>query len=259
MKNKFKKELLSVRICLNRSAIGFDAAHLTARKIRHLLEIRDSISIIFAAEPSQKEFLETLSLQPNIEWNRVTAFHMEEYVGLPADDPQGFGNFLKKEIFSKVPFKEVHFLNGNAADLELECKRYSGLLADHNPEIVCMGIGENAHLAFNDPHVADLNDHKAVKVVALDPQSRLQQVHDGCFIAIDRVPAHALTLTMPTLMRAESVFCVAPGKTRSQAVLHTLTEAVSAAYPSTALRQHANAILFLDHDSAGKLNNASPS
>ena len=253
MINKYKKDLLLVHIYKNRIALGYDAAHHAAKKIRQLLETRDSISIIFAAAPSQNEFLEALVAQPDIDWNRITAFHMDEYVGLPADAPQGFGNFLRKGLFDNVPLKTVFYLNGNAADLNAECKRYSDLLNEYNPEIVCMGIGENTHIAFNDPHVADLYDPKTVKVVDLDQQCRQQQVNDGCFESIEQVPTHAFTLTVPTLLRPKSVFCMVPGINKAQAVFHTLNEPIASMHPSTALRQHANAILFLDKDSASKI------
>lgn len=236
--------------------MGIVAATQTAERIRNLLKSNNSISIIFAAAPSQSEFLDALSVQQDIDWGKITAFHMDEYVGLPADAPQGFGNFLQRSIFSKVPFKTVYYINGNAPDLEQECKRYGDLLDKYLPEIVCMGIGENTHIAFNDPHVADLNDPKRVKVVDLDLQCRQQQVNDGCFNSIGEVPAHALTLTVPTLLRPESVFCIVPGNNKSQAVFHTLTQTISAKYPSTALRNHPNAILFLDKDSAAKLTTA---
>ncbi|MBW8332307.1 MAG: glucosamine-6-phosphate deaminase [Prolixibacteraceae bacterium] len=252
MISSYKIDFLSVRIFKTRQIMGIVAATQTAERIRNLLKINDSISIIFAAAPSQSEFLDALSVQQDIDWGKITAFHMDEYVGLPADAPQGFGNFLRRSIFSKVPFKAVYYLNGNAPDLEQECKRYGDLLDEYQPEIVCMGIGENTHIAFNDPHVADLNDPKTVKVVDLDLQCRRQQVNDGCFDSIGEVPTHALTLTVPTLLRPESVFCIVPGKNKSQAVFHTLTQAISAKYPSTALRNHPNAILFLDKDSAAK-------
>lgn len=255
MIKEFRKGLLKIRIYGTRMAMGCDAADHTAKKIRELLAVRDSISIIFAAAPSQNEFLAALSAQPNIDWHRIVAFHMDEYVGLPDDAPQGFGNFLKRRIFSILLFKAVHYLNGNAADPEEECQRYSDLLDQYKPDIVCMGIGENTHIAFNDPHVADLNDPKMVKVVDLDQQCRQQQVNDGCFVSIDQVPTHALTLTISTLLRPESVFCMVPGENKSQAVLHTLTESITSTYPSTALRLHSNAILFLDNNSAMRIEN----
>jgi glucosamine-6-phosphate deaminase len=245
-----KKDLLSVQIFETRKEMGSNAALLVADKIRNMLKIRDSISIIFAAAPSQNEFLEALSIQPGIDWNRITAFHMDEYVGLAADAPQGFGNFLKRSIFNKVPFKSISYLNGNATDLQKECNRYSSLLNIYHPEIVCMGIGENTHIAFNDPHVARFDDPQTVKVVDLDQQCRQQQVNDGCFDSIEQVPTHALTLTIPTLLRPEAIFCVVPGEHKAEAIFHTLNEGVKSNYPSTSLRRHPNAILFLDKDSA---------
>lgn len=247
---KFKKDLLQVQIYETRLGMGNYAAHLAAKQIRLLQERKETTSIIFAAAPSQNEFLEALAIQPGIEWGRITAFHMDEYVGLAADAPQGFGNFLRRSIFSKVPFKQVFYLNGNAENPEEECQRYSDLLNLYLPEMVCMGIGENTHIAFNDPHVADLNDPKTVKVVDLDQQCRQQQVNDGCFASIEEVPRYALTLTVPTLLRPEAVFCVVPGEHKAQAVFHTLNAPVTAQYPSTSLRTHPHAILFLDKDSA---------
>jgi glucosamine-6-phosphate deaminase len=145
----------------------------------------------------------------------------------------------------------VHYLGGNAPDLAAECDRYAALLREYPTDIVFMGIGENTHIAFNDPHVADFNDPYLVKVVDLDQACRQQQVNDGCFAAIDQVPTHALTLTVPALMQAREVFCVVPGPNKAQAVYHTLRGPIVDTYPSTALRRHPRAILFLDSQSAG--------
>lgn len=250
---KFKKDLLSVRVYENRTAMGFDAAHLTAKRIRHMLEIKDFISIIFAGTPSQSEFLEALSVQPNIDWQRITAFHTGEYIGLSADAHQGFGSFLKRTLFSKVPFKMVYCLDGNASDLEQECERYAGFLSDYKPDIVCMDIGENADIAFNDSNISNLNDPKMVKVVEPDQQYHQQQINKGNFGTIAEVLARALTLTIPALFQAEFIFGMVPGIEKSQAVFHTLMEPVTAHYPSTILRIHPNAVLFLDKDSASEL------
>ncbi len=250
---EFKKDTLSVKLFSTRKEMGEDAALQVAQTMRFLLAERENIRMIFAAAPSQNEFLEALIAQPGIDWHRVIAFHMDEYIGLSADAPQGFGNFLKERIFSKVPFLEVHYLNGQAADPQQECIRYAELLNRFQPEIVCMGIGENTHIAFNDPHVARFDDPQAVKVVDLDLQCRQQQVNDGCFTSIDEVPTHALTLTVPTLMKPGFVFCMVPGTNKAQAVQSTLTQTVDQHYPSTALRNHPNAVLFLDAASAALL------
>jgi glucosamine-6-phosphate deaminase len=177
---------------------------------------------------------------------------MDEYVNLPADAPQGFGNFLRRAIFDKVPFASVNLI-GTDADSEATCARYDALLTEHPVDIVCMGIGENGHIAFNDPHVADFNDPLKIKKVDLDQKCRQQQVNDGCFQTIDQVPTHALTLTIPTLYNVENVFCVVPAASKAEAVKNTVTGPVSEACPASILRRHANAILYVDADSSALL------
>ena len=147
----------------------------------------------------------------------------------------------------------MHYINGNASNPEEECSRYAALLEANPVDLVCMGIGENTHIAFNDPHVADFNDPLMVKLVELDEVSRMQQVHDGCFASIEEVPRMAITLTIPALLKAASIVCVVPGINKAQAVYHTINSPVSALYPSTALRQHENASLYLDVNSASLL------
>lgn len=175
---------------------------------------------------------------------------MDEYVDLEDTAPQRFGNFLKERIFDHFDFRSVHYLNGNIDDLEKECDRYAKLLEDYPTDIVCMGIGENGHLAFNDPPVADFNDTRKVKVVDLDLACRQQQVNDGCFASLDMVPTKALTLTIPVLMSAKVISCVVPGSTKAQAVFNTLTRPIDTAFPSTILREHNATVVFLDPDSA---------
>lgn len=244
---------LKVKIYETRSEMGVGAAYEVSGKIKEILSKQDSVNIIFAAAPSQNEFLSSLSQDKEIEWNRINAFHMDEYVGLDDNAPQRFGQFLKEKIFGKVPFKNVYYINGNADDTSAECRRYAGLLKQFPADIVCMGIGENTHIAFNDPHVADFNDPLLVKEITLDEVSRQQQVHDGCFVHIDKVPVSAITLTVPALIEAKNVFCMVPGTTKTQAIYHTLHSEVKENYPSTILRNHINATLYLDKDSAAKL------
>lgn len=238
----------------NRNELGEQAALAVSDRMRDLLNHQESINLIFAAAPSQAEFLAALCAQPDLDWSRVNAFHMDEYVQLPDDAPQRFGNFLIRHLFDRLPFRAVYYLDGNAPDLADECARYRLLLTQFPVDIVCMGIGENCHIAFNDPHVADFDDPQLVKVVDLDIACRQQQVNDGCFAHFDAVPTHALTLTVPALMRAPHVFCMVPGMHKAQAVYHTLHSPVGEAYPSTILRWHDDAQLFIDRDSAAKLS-----
>jgi glucosamine-6-phosphate deaminase len=253
MLSSFQKDKLRVQIYATRNEMGSVATNDAAETIRTLLSHQSEVNIIFAAAPSQNEFLEALCAEKDIDWQRINAFHMDEYINLPADAPQGFGNFLKERIFEKLPFRSVHYLDGNCPDPERECERYAALLQQHPIDIVLMGIGENGHIAFNDPHVAQFDDPQLVKVVDLDETCRMQQVNDGCFSALEKVPTHALTLTIPALMNGKYLFCMVPAKTKAWAVYHTINDPVSEAVPATRLRKHEQARLYADKDSVGML------
>ena len=252
LSNTFYQDKLEVHVATTRAEMGRMAADLVATTINSLLETKEQVNMIFAAAPSQNEFLEALITRP-VSWERVNAFHMDEYIGLAADAPQGFGNFLRERLFDQLPFRSVAYLNGNAASREEECSRYGELLQRYPADICCLGIGENTHLAFNDPHVADFNDPKLVKVVTLDEACRQQQVNDGCFATLQQVPETALTLTIPALCSATYMYCMVPGEKKAQAVLHTLTAGITEQYPSTILRTHQQAVLFIDEASAALL------
>jgi glucosamine-6-phosphate deaminase len=243
-------DTIRVRVYADRAQMGAAAARAAADTICDLLNIRASVNIIFASAPSQNEFLAALSEQP-IDWQRLNAFHMDEYIGLDRHSPQSFAGYLNQHLFERVGFNRICFLDGTAADTEAECRRYSALLEQFPTDIVCMGIGENNHIAFNDPSVADFNDPERVKIVTLEPACRQQQVNDGCFLSLADVPERALTLTIPALMNARHIICVVPGERKAKAVYHTLNSAISEEYPSTILRKHPSVQLFLDKDSAG--------
>ncbi len=178
---------------------------------------------------------------------------MDEYIGLSADAPQGFGNFLKAHLFGLVEFASVHYINVSATDADAECARYADLLRQYPTDIMVMGIGENGHIAFNDPPVADFSDPCLVKPVTLDEICRNQQVNDGCFAHIDDVPKTAITLTVPTLFAGRALFCIVPAKSKAETVKSTLTGKIGEHCPATVLRRHANATLYLDPDSSALL------
>ncbi len=245
----FKKDKLQVKVCENRDETGRIASEDISLKIRELLLQKDEINIVFAAAPSQNEMLKSLVSDKRIEWGRINAFHMDEYIGLQENMHQSFGTFLAERIFNLVGFKSVHYINGETNDLEVECERYSDLILKSLIDIVCLGIGENGHLAFNDPHVADFKDKKLVKVVELDHDCRNQQVNDGCFKSIDNVPMSAITLTIPALLSATYMFCTVPGKTKTKAVYKTINAEISEKCPSTILRNKENVIMYIDSDS----------
>ncbi|MDE6801467.1 MAG: 6-phosphogluconolactonase, partial [Muribaculaceae bacterium] len=193
--------------------MGKKAAADVSAAIKKALEEKDEISIIFAAAPSQNEFLQSLTSDPTIDWTRINAYHMDEYIGLDADAPQGFGNFLRERIFDKVPFRSVNLIPNKPSNNDEAIESYTEKLKQTGVDITCMGIGENGHIAFNDPHVADFNDPNMMKIVELDNKCRQQQVNDGCFKKLEDVPTHAFTLTIPTLMSAKDIFCMVPAAT----------------------------------------------
>ncbi|MCX7795827.1 MAG: glucosamine-6-phosphate deaminase [bacterium] len=250
---EFKVEELQVRVYNTRDEMGRATAYDVSSKIKELLKVKDTVNIVFAAAPSQNEFLAYLNNE-GLEWNKINAFHMDEYIGLPSNAPQLFANFLRERLFSRKPFKNVFYINGNTNNPESECQRLTKLLEANPLDITCMGIGENGHIAFNDPHVADFKDPKMVKIVDLDERCRQQQVNDGCFRTLEEVPRYAITMTIPTLVSSPYIFCIVPAKQKAEAVRNTLLGPISEACPASILRRCKNAILYLDLDSASKLN-----
>lgn len=251
---KFQVEKLCVEIFETRGAMGAQAGTDAAEAIRAVLREKGEANVMFAAAPSQNETLAALCAAEGIDWTRVHAFHMDEYIGLDGAHPAGFGNFLKRAIFDRLPFASVNLIDCGAADPEAEARRYAALLREHPLDVCLCGIGENGHLAFNDPPVADFNDPLLVKVVQLDERCRLQQVHDGCFAQLDEVPRYALSATVPALLSAKTIVCSVPAATKAEAVRDMLTGEIATSCPASILRRHPNAALYLDRDSAAKLS-----
>ena len=254
---RFYIDALSVKVFADRKAMGAEAAMDCARAIRKVLERQRICRMIFAAAPSQNELLADLARADGVDWSKVHAFHMDEYIGLPDDASQRFGIFLRDRIFGHLPFGKVEYLAANAGmdakTIDDEIQRYSMLIQQAMIDIVCLGIGENGHIAFNDPGVADFDDSVTVKEVVLDEKCRMQQVHDGCFTDFDAVPKKALSLTIPALMSGGRLFCVVPGAMKAQAVHDMLKGPVTELCPASILRRHHDCTLYLDADSAGKI------
>ncbi len=242
-----------VRVFPDRASLGHAAAADIAAEIRERLSFEGAVRIIFAAAPSQREMLDALVAEAGIDWERVTAFHMDDYLGLSDGAPQRFGSWLREAIFDRLPFKDVHLMRTDG-DAEQRAAEYAGLLDEAPIDICCLGIGVNGHIAFNDPPVADFDDPVAVKVVELDDTCRQQQVDDGCFPTFDDVPPTALTLTVPRLLAVDRMFCVVPGPAKAAAVARTLRDKVSETCPATALRTHHACTLYLDQESASGLS-----
>ncbi|WP_282940822.1 glucosamine-6-phosphate deaminase [Paenibacillus sp. RC67] len=248
--SSFAVDQLKVEVYRNRRELGEAAAAAAAEAIRARLRSQANIRIVFAAAPSQNEFLDRLCEEPDIDWSRVTAFHMDEYIGLAPDAPERFSHYLDQRFFDKISLGQVHYIDGSN-DVEEECARYTDLLREVPLDLVCLGIGENGHIAFNDPPVADFEDPHTIKCVELDEACRQQQVNDGCFPDLASVPTHALTLTISALFAGAQLFCMVPGPTKRAAVQATLTAPVSTACPASILRRHPSCVLYVDSDSYG--------
>lgn len=247
---EFVKDQLLVKIFENREKMGKDAAQDVAKKIAEIIGEKGKLNIVFAAAPSQNDFLDELVKCSNIDWDKITAFHMDEYVGLDYDAPQKFGNYLNEHIFDKVNFGRVYYIDEKGESVKELIARYSGLLKKHPIDIICMGIGENGHIAFNDPHVANFTDHEIMKMVNLDQKCRMQQVHDKCFSSLEEVPTHALTMTIPNFCAADYLYCIVPTKNKSKAVERTINGKIDSSCPASILRRHQRAILYLDGEAA---------
>ena len=244
---QWKKDNLLIKKYETRDEMGKAAAQDAETVICRIIAEKGQINMIFAAAPSQNEMLAGLLSSKKIDWSKVNALHMDEYVGLPEGDSHTFGAYLNEHIFSHKTFKSVHYLG--SGEPETVCKRYARILEEYPVDVVCLGIGENGHIAFNDPWVADFNDPEPVKIVELDGMCRQQQVNDGCFPDLESVPTHAVTLTIPALTAAKYMFCVVPGATKTAAVTNTVDGPITVDCPATVMRNHSGAVLYCDADS----------
>ena len=247
---QFKVDSLQVYVYESRIEMGIAAYECYKTYINQLLTRTDRIRAVFAAAHSQTDYFNALSNDSEIDFSKIDAFHMDEYMGLGRNAPQNFGNFLEKAIFSKKKFHEVNYIQSDASDINAECIRYEQLLKMAPLDIVSLGIGENGHLAFNDPHEAKFDDNRWVRETTLDDICRQQQVNDGEFIHIDQVPKQALTLTIPALMSCKYIIGIVPTKRKAQAVYDAIYGSVSESCPASILRTHQNATLFLDREAA---------
>ncbi|MBY8880298.1 6-phosphogluconolactonase [Actinacidiphila acidipaludis] len=241
-----------VRVLPDAASLGAAAAAAVAGALRESLDRQPTVRVAFAAAPSQQPTLAALAAEPGIDWRRVTAFHLDEYLGLGPEAPERFGAWLRRTFFDLVPLGAVHLIE-TGPDAEEAARRYAALLAQAPLDLVCLGIGVNGHLAFNDPPVADLSDPADVKTVELDEVCRRQQVDDGSFATLAEVPRRAVTLTVPRLLAAGRLFCMVPGAHKRDAVRRALLDPVGAACPATALRTHQDCTLFLDSAAASAL------
>lgn len=243
-------DALSVEVHTVDGSLGRAAACFVSEKLHETISARGRANLALATGTSQLAFLDALKRETTIRWDRITVFHLDEYQGIAAQHPASFRRYLHERILDEVEPAVIHLLEGDAADSEEETRRYERLLETHPIDIACIGIGENGHIAFNDPPVADFNDPRRVKVVQLDETCRRQQLGEGWFDSLDEVPTHALTLTIPAIMRSHCISCFVPEERKARAVADALGGPISPICPASILRRHPDARLFLDRFSA---------
>lgn len=246
-------EALPVSVYQTNEEMGQAAAVEAAQVIRQTIETKGKANIIIATGNSQLTFLEALRQIEGVDWGKVTVFHMDEYVGLPPGHSASFPVFLQRHFLDYVDVGAFYPVQAETGHLEANCHEYADLLRAHPADLCAMGIGENGHIAFNDPPFAEFNDPVWVKVVRLDEVSRRQQVGEGHFGGLDEVPTHAVTLTIPALLAADRVLCIVPEARKADAVERSLTGPISEDCPASFLRTTPHVHLYLDADAAAKV------
>lgn len=253
-KTMFHAGGMRVKIFRSKAELAEAAAHRAAGYIRDAIARQGSARILVATGNSQILTIDRLVRLPGIDWTLVDAFHLDEYVGLPATHPASFRLWLRTRFAEIAGPRSMHYLNGDAAGLDAEIQRYTALLKERPVDVALIGIGENGHIAFNDPAVADFQDSATVKRVVLDEACRRQQVGEGHFPDLDSVPSEALTLTCPALLSASHLICSVPDRRKAEAVRSAIEGAISTACPASILRTHPRAFLYLDLESASLLS-----
>jgi len=253
-----KVDSLPVSVYQTNKAMGQAAASEAAQVIKQAIKEKGTARIIIATGNSQLTFLEALRETPGIDWSQVTIFHMDEYIGLPENHSASFPVFLQRNFLDHISAPAAfHPVIAREGHLESDCADYASLLHDHPIDFCAMGIGENGHIAFNDPPFAEFKDPIWVKVVRMDIVSRKQQVGEGHFGGLDEVPTHAITLTIPALLAAKRVLCIVPEERKATAVYDTLHGPITETCPASIMRQKPHVHLYLDAAAAAKAYPAS--
>jgi glucosamine-6-phosphate deaminase len=245
---------MKVEVHPSREAAGAAAARAAAEAMKELAETRESIGVIFATGASQLAMLDALTGIDGLPWGRIRGFHMDEYIGISADHPASFRRYMRERLTDKVKMHEFSEVDGAAANPEATAREYAEKLRSADPQLCVLGIGENGHLAFNDPPVADFNDPVDVKIVRLDVACREQQAAEGWFESVEDVPEKAITLTIPALFRVPKLIVSVPGSRKARVMRRTFEESIATACPATILRTHPDVTVYLDPDSAAELD-----
>ncbi|MGH8002596.1 MAG: glucosamine-6-phosphate deaminase [Brasilonema sp.] len=250
-KNSFRIDALQVQVFNSEVELAQDVAGIAQQHLHHTLKHKDAAALLLATGNSQMKFLDALIILGGVDWSRITCFHLDEYLGISVDNLASFRRYLHERVEKRVSPKEFHYIEGDAMQPLAECDRYTKLLQAQPIDLCCLGVGENGHLAFNDPAVADFNDPYTLKLVKLDTVNRQQQVNTGYFPNLESVPQYAFTITLPMICSAKKIICLAPGKRKAKIVKQMLEGNITTDCPASILRTQQQATLFLDIDSAG--------
>ena len=241
-----------VKTYVDRSTLSLAAARHAAQALRAAIDARKEARIVAATGASQFDFLDALTTAPGIDWSRVEMFHLDEYVGLPIDHPASFRKYLLERLINKTGLTRYHLLDGER-DAAAVAEQAGRAIAERPVDIAFVGIGENGHLAFNDPPADFATDHPYL-IVTLDPACRRQQVGEGWFASIDDVPSQAISMSIRQIMKSREIICVVPDARKAQAVHDCVGGDVSPLSPASILQTHANATIYLDRESASLLS-----
>ncbi|MBI1247012.1 glucosamine-6-phosphate deaminase [bacterium] len=247
---------MKTRVFQDASQLGAAAAKVGAEAIRHAIAQRGAASIIVATGASQFATLASLVKEPDIDWSQVTGFHLDEYLGIGDQHPASFCRYLKERFVQHVPLKAFHYVDGTADDPAEVCRQLGQLIEAYPIDVAFVGIGENGHLAFNDPP-ADFATETPYLVVELDQACRQQQAGEGWFATIDDVPTQAISMSCRQIMKSKTIVCSVPDSRKAEAVRNSLEGPVTENVPASILQQHNETYLFLDQASASLLSSSS--
>jgi glucosamine-6-phosphate deaminase len=260
MKTKtFEVGTLKLEIYTSSKAAGEAAAQAAAEAMKDLEHQRDALGIVFATGASQLATLQALTSISDLPWNKVRGFHLDDYIGIPADHRASFRRYLRENLTQKVRMKEFSEIDATAPDPEQTCRDYAQKVRSADPQLCLLGIGENGHLAFNDPSEAKFDDPLDMKTVQLDILCRQQQAAEGWFNDLEEVPESAMTLTIPALFRIPKLIVSVPGRRKAKIMRRTLEAPIAPDCPATILRTHPDATVYLDEESAAELDGLRPS
>jgi len=251
--NFFRVDDLLVQIYNSEVEMAFSVAEITQQYLQKILNEQDTAAVLLATGNSQLKFLDALIKLGGVDWSRISLLHLDEYLGISAEHSASFRRYMRERVEKRVAPKQFHYIEGDTLQPVAECDRYTKLLQAQPIDLCCLGVGENGHLAFNDPAVANFQDPYSVKLVKLDKVNRQQQVSTGHFSNIETVPQYAFTVTIPTICSAKKIICLAPETRKANVVKQMLQGAISTECPASILRQQPQATLFLDVNSASLL------